>query len=63
MRIRFNQLRFSLGYEPADLVDRISQKLQVSVERVEDVRVVRRSIDARGKSDAPVFRLVLEVKK
>jgi uncharacterized FAD-dependent dehydrogenase len=62
MNIRLNQFRVPLDYEPADLPKRVARVLRVPAENIVDVKVVRRSVDARSRHNSPVFTLTLEVK-
>jgi len=62
MNIRLNQFRVPLDYESTDLPKRLARVLRVPAENIVDVKVVRRSVDARSRHNPPVFSLTLEVK-
>lgn len=62
MNIRLNQFRVRLDYESTDLPKRVARVLRVPVENIVDVKVLRRSVDARSRHNPPVFTLTLEVK-
>jgi uncharacterized FAD-dependent dehydrogenase len=62
MNVRLNQFRVGLDYESSDLPKRVARVLRVPAENIVDVKVVRRSVDARSRHNSPVFTLTLEVK-
>ena len=49
--IRLNDLRLGLEEPVEALRDRAAKKLRVKPERIEEIRLLRRSLDARDKSD------------
>ena len=49
--IRLNELRLGLEEPTEALRDRAAKKLRVKPERIEEIKLLRRSLDARDKSD------------
>ena len=49
--IRLNELRLGLEEPTEALRDRAAKKLRIKPERIEEIRLLRRSLDARDKSD------------
>lgn len=61
MRIRVHQIKVSLDYEMSDVFSALARKLRCGAEQLDDAQIVRRSVDARFKDQAPVFILTVEV--
>ena len=49
--IRLNDLRLGLEEPTEALRDRAAKKLRLKPERIEELKLLRRSLDARDKSD------------
>ena len=60
MRVRIHQLVVPLDYEAHDVIVAAAGRLGRPAWTLSDVTVVRRSIDARKRRDAPVFVLSIE---
>lgn len=60
MIIRINQLTVPLDYSPASLEDTALKKLRLKAGQLEQITVLRRSIDARSPTTPPVYALTLE---
>ncbi len=61
VNVKLNQLRVPLDYEATELPGRVAQVFRIPAEDILDVKVVRRSVDARSTQNPPVFTLTLEV--
>ena len=61
MRLRIGQIEMQLDYIERDVATATAGKLACEVGQIDDVRVVRRSLDARARRREPVFVLTVEV--
>lgn len=62
MLIKIRQLLLPLDYEYKDIKTALAAKLGCSEDNISYVKIIRRSIDARKRREAPVFSLTAEVK-
>jgi len=60
MRVRIHQLVVPLDYEARDVIGAAAGRLGRPAWTLSDVTVLRRSVDARKRRDAPVFVLSIE---
>ena len=61
MRIKISQLTVSLDYEDKDIIKAAAEKLECDEGRISGFKIIRRSIDARKRREAPVFSMHVEV--
>ena len=61
IRLRIHQIALRLDYEKPDVVTAIARLLQCRDDEIGDLKLLRRSIDARRKDAAPRFVLSAEV--
>ena len=61
MRQRITQLEVPLDHTDADVAEALARKLGCEASALTDVRVVRRSLDARARRREPVFILTVEI--
>ncbi|MFH2047225.1 MAG: FAD-dependent protein [Pseudomonadota bacterium] len=61
MRIKIRQLLLPLDYEYKDIKTAVAAKLGCSEDDISDVKIIRRSIDARKRREAPVFSFTAEI--
>ena len=66
MAIRINNLSLSLDDDISLLKKKVSKKLRISEKEIEDLRIVRESIDARKKDNIKLtyaLKLIIRMKK
>ncbi|MFC2078852.1 NAD(P)/FAD-dependent oxidoreductase [Candidatus Bipolaricaulota bacterium] len=61
MRLRINQIIMKLEYTPGDVARAIARRLGASEQDLNDIEVLRRSIDARKKDRPPHYVMSVEV--
>ena len=61
MRLRINQLSVRLAYGESDVIKAVCRQLRCSKEQIQNVEILRRSIDARKKDKEPRYILSVEV--
>ena len=60
--IKLNNLKFSIGYTKSDITERIAKKLRIDANKIVDITILKRSLDARKKDDIKyVLTLGVEV--
>jgi len=60
-RLRLNQFTMPLDYKDKDIRSALMRRLDCNEKQIGEIRVVRRSLDARAKGGAPVFVLSVEL--
>jgi uncharacterized protein len=61
MRIQISQLKLPLEYEEKDIIKAAAEKLKCSENFIAGLKIIRRSIDARSRREAPVFSINVEI--
>jgi len=61
MRLLIRQLLLPLDYEDKDVLPVAARKLGCQEHLISDLKITRRSVDARARREAPVFSLTVEV--
>lgn len=61
MRIKIRQILLPLDYEEEDIPKAAAAKLGCNESLISGLKIIRRSIDARSRREAPVFSLTLEL--
>lgn len=61
MRVKISQLTLPLDYEEKDILKAAAAKLECSEGILSGLKIVRRSIDARSRREAPVFSIHVEI--
>ncbi len=61
MRVRISQLQLPLDYQEKDILKAAAAKLNCSETLLSGLKVIRRSIDARKRREAPVFSIHVEI--
>jgi uncharacterized FAD-dependent dehydrogenase len=61
MRIKIRQILLPLDYEEIDILKAAAAKLGCNESLISGFRLIRRSIDARSRREAPVFSLTIEL--
>jgi len=61
MRIKISQLQIPLDYEEKDILKAAAAKLKCSEDLLSGLTIIRRSIDARSRREAPVFSIHVEI--
>ncbi|NJL58797.1 MAG: FAD-dependent oxidoreductase [Desulfobacteraceae bacterium] len=61
MKLLIHQIHLPLDYKESDIVSAAARKLGCSEESLSDLRMIRRSVDARSRRDAPKFSMTIEV--
>jgi uncharacterized FAD-dependent dehydrogenase len=61
MRVLIRQLLMPLDYEDKDIFPVAARKLGCKEHLISDLKIIRRSVDARARREAPVFSLTVEV--
>jgi len=61
MRIKISQLPIPLDYEVKDILKAVAAKLNCSESFLSGLKLIRRSIDARKRREAPVFSMHVEI--
>ena len=61
MRIKIRQLLLPLDYNEKDILKAAAAKLGCNESLISGFRLIRRSIDARSRREAPVFSLTIEL--
>ena len=61
MRIKIRQLLLPLDYEEKDILKTAAAKLGCNESLISGFRLIRRSIDARSRREAPVFSLTIKL--
>ncbi|MBU1713050.1 MAG: FAD-binding protein, partial [Proteobacteria bacterium] len=61
MRIKIHQILLPLDYEEKDILKAAAAKLGCNESLISGLRLIRRSIDARSRREAPLFSLTIEL--
>ena len=61
MRVKISQLQLPLDYEEKDILKAAAAKLNCSESLLSGLNIIRRSIDARKRREAPFFSIHLEI--
>ncbi len=61
MKLLLHQIHLPLDYEDKDIVSATARKIGCVSEDLSDLRIIRRSVDARSRRDAPIFSMTVEV--
>ena len=61
MRVKISQLPLPLDYEEKDILKAAAAKLKCSEDLLSGLKIIRRSIDARSRREAPVFSIHVEI--
>lgn len=61
MRLRLSQLQVRLNYTEADILNAICRQLRCAPDRVYNLEILRRSLDARKRDQPPKYVLTVEV--
>jgi len=61
MRLRIHQVSVKLEYEKPDVVTAVARILDCPIDRLENLELLRRSVDARRKDAPPRFVLSVDV--
>ncbi|MCP4296518.1 MAG: FAD-binding protein, partial [Proteobacteria bacterium] len=61
IKIRINQIALELGYKEEDLPEMLSKRLNCKVTDLNEIKLVRRSIDARSRQSAPHYVVSVEL--
>ncbi len=61
MRLRINQLSVHLAYGEGDVLKAVCQKLRCEKRQLQNLKILRRSLDARKKEKKPLYILSVEV--
>lgn len=61
MRIKIHQILLPLDYEEKDILKAAAAKVKCSESLISGLKVIRRSIDARKRSEAPFFSMHVEI--
>jgi len=61
MRLRIHQLSLPLNYSHKDILPAAAHKLGCRVTHLVDLKIIKRSVDARPRYPAPMFSLSVEV--
>ncbi|MDP3285353.1 MAG: NAD(P)/FAD-dependent oxidoreductase, partial [Desulfobacterales bacterium] len=61
MRVKISQLPLPLDYEEKDIIKAAAAKLECSEGLLSGLKIIRRSMDARSRREAPVFSIHVEI--
>ena len=61
MKLRINQIAVRLAYGESDVIKAVCRKLQCGKEQLEQLEIIRRSLDARKKDKEPRYILSVEI--
>jgi uncharacterized FAD-dependent dehydrogenase len=61
MRLRVSQIQVKLNYSEADVIKAVSRQLRCAPDRIYNLEILRRSLDARKKDQPPKYVLTVEV--
>ncbi len=61
MRLRISQIAVRLNYSEADVIKAVCRQLRCKPEQLDNLEILRRSIDARKKDQPPKYVLTAEV--
>ncbi|PCI30453.1 MAG: hypothetical protein COB67_02045 [SAR324 cluster bacterium] len=61
MKIRLHQVKLSLGYQEQDIPKIVAQELRCELSLIKELKVIRRSVDARSRRSAPHFIVSVEL--
>jgi hypothetical protein len=61
MRIQISQLTLPLEYEESDILKAAAEKMKCGESLISSIKVIRRSIDARSRGEAPFFSVNVEI--
>lgn len=60
LRLQLEQVKVALDYQETDLWNEVAARLECSPARIQQLRVVRRALDARSRTTPPVYVLTVE---